>query len=142
MTSFPHLPVYNAMKLVHSPEMWAHGACIAFGVPRFTISRVSPVVSYHSEKMVQFYANNTLVSLIAHGTDRVIVKVGDTKGLSIKVNHDINQIGFSLFIELIGFDRNTFCREWIEMTLFALADNNDNIHYFPEFHTWRNEIIE
>jgi hypothetical protein len=142
LASFPKTPVYKAMRLVHSPELWADGACIALGVPRFRISRVSPMISYYSDKVIQFYANDTLVSLIAKGRDKVIVKIGDTKGFSVKINHDDNPIGFSLFIELLGCDHITCSRQWIEMTLFALADYDDMMYYFPEFHRWRNEIIE
>lgn len=47
VASFPHVSIRKAVDLLHNPEHWGMGACIAFGVPRFKITNISQVICFN-----------------------------------------------------------------------------------------------
>ena len=146
LASFPKTPVYKAVKLLHTPEIWAKGVLTTIGIPRFTITNVSKSIHYGSDRLIQFFANDTLVTLIARGKDTVIAKLLD-KQITVKINHDETPIGFSLYVEVQGYNIkdckgwSQCTRKWMELMLFSLVDGEETL-FSPELYRWRDGIFD
>lgn len=144
--SFPKTRVEKGLKLLHSPEMWSNGACLAFGVPRFAITNVSSTLKLNNDRVIQFHANMIPVTLIARGSNRLQIRVKEDINVNIHVNHNEHvDVGFSVFISISGIS-NEDCmhdvwrknnRDWIELVLFSLVDV-EYCQKHPLFERWRS----
>ena len=62
---FRGVNVGDAVRLIHSPEQWAAGACLFGGLQTFIIYAVTPPEVYGNEHTVSFRAMGHLVRLFA-----------------------------------------------------------------------------
>lgn len=146
--SFPNTPVEKGLKLLNTPEAWAAGAGLAFGIPRFEISTASRVTRVNKERMIQFVVNEKPVTLIAPAKNRLHVLFSDERSMQIRLNHDDGEIGFSIFISFEGLPPMDYeevmewqreNRKWVEASLFSLVDDEEIVENFM-FQSWRADI--
>lgn len=146
--SFPKTRVSKGLELLHSPEKWASGVGLAFGVPRFEIRNVSSIAKIHKDTMIGFFVGDSPVTLIAQGGNRVHLRSPELS-MMMQVNHNGNDVGFSLFIMMTGKhlqreeneveEWRANNRRWMELVLFAL-DDPECPPVIPAFQTWRDCI--
>lgn len=139
LANFPTTPVSKGHLLLHSPEIWSSGACLALGIPMFKIRNVSSVINIGNERAVYLQTNKQNFVLVARGKDLIYIKGYQSneleedkegKGILIKLQHNDTETGFSIFMQLLGYDdRNlpkiwkTCMKKWIELVLFSLYDD-------------------
>lgn len=147
--SFPKTKVQKGLQLLHSPEMWSSGACLAFGVPRFVISNVSSTMRLNNDLVIQFRANQVPVTLIARNRNRLQIRVQEDIHVNINVNHNEKEdVGFSLYVSISGIHGHSCLdetwrqnnRKWIELVLFSLVDM-EWCYKHPLFERWRSLIL-
>lgn len=127
--SFPRMPVNSGIRLLHSPYEWANGACLAVGIPRFTISNMSPTLRWRNESMVKFKVNNQKdVTCISEYPYKTTIHVDSDLSLRVRLTPYTTKVGFSLSIAVRGLppippEWAQWNRMWLETVLFALVNN-------------------
>lgn len=128
--SFPKVPVERGLRLLHAPEEWGNGPCLAFGVSRYHTRNITGRLLLHKETMQQFYAGDMPVTFIAQGTHKVSLRVPfEDITVDIRLTEYTPKVGFSLYVTISGLpaipDREMYMwskgyRSLVETTLFSL----------------------
>lgn len=147
VASFPRVSIRRAVDLLHNPEHWGMGACIAFGVPRFKITNVSQVVRFNNDKIMRFYSNGvTPITLVSNGKYHTKVIIGCSTVICLRLR-ELNK-GFVLNLESRGLftadDNETDTentRKWVEQTLFMFNKNVSRQSSHPSFVEWSRFVI-
>lgn len=152
LASFPKTPVAKGYTFLHTPELWEKGVCLSLGIPMFKIYNVSSVISYGKERVVQLHTNHKIITLVASNNDVLYIKTteneNDNKGILIKLQHNNTDMGFSIFMQLLGYDEQKFppqwkkCMKlWIERVMFSLYDEKYPVLYnHAKLEMWRKGL--
>lgn len=137
LASFPKTSVDTGIALLHTPNMWANGACIALGMKRFKILSTSPTLKLRNETIRTFkvQGHTQEITCVSEYPFKTTVHIGDGLSLRVKLTpYTSKPIGFSLSIGISGIpvlptlnpEWSINCRMWLETVLFSLVVNQSS----------------
>lgn len=142
----PKTPFYKMCDIIHTPELWATGAGIMFGVPPFKVENVTGPFSSHSESMVAFHVGTHKVSLSGKAPDQATLTIfhsdGEKHHTQVRCNANaMGNAGSNLVLDVKT--EHEIEPVWCRMALMAGIESLPDIsvtHQHPALRQYRENV--